>query len=145
VYVSAAQESLEVNDTETAVSMLSMAVNTLKEALDKISSLDLPKHLKEMAEKARGHMERTDKRTHMKEREVFEKVSKNIDRIMEGLRKLKEAADRGMVDKEKVAKEFSKALEHLEKLREALKEKAPEELLHKIDDAIEWIRANMPR
>ena len=143
-YVDTAVSSLGVGDLDTAVSVLSLAMDDIRSAFSRIKELDLPSRIKELVSVVGSVINATSREIVRMAAEAFAKISVGIDRLISRLELLKRLYERGRINKDVVVDEFEKALVFLERLKERLQEKAPQWLLAKADLAIKWVEENEP-
>jgi len=142
--VNASIYSLEQNDTETAVSYLALAVETLYNATSQVGELPLPGKVQAKLENAVKTMNAVRAKLAERAGDPYARISEWIDKLLAKLQDLLAKYEEGRVSAAKVKAEFTKAKRHLESLLDALEGKAPQELIDKIVSAIQWIEENMP-
>jgi len=142
--VNASIYSLEQNDTVTAITYLSMAVEKLYNATAQVASLPLPGQVQEQVRNMVKVMGKLQNKLSMASEDMYERISIFVDNTMAKLQDLLEKYQAGQVSEAKVKAEFTKAKKQLENLLRIVQDDAPSDLVQKIQDAINWIDENMP-
>ncbi len=85
------------------------------------------------------------KRMHAFYNQSYQSILIVVNVTIANLEKMLEKYQSGLIPAQAVKSAFQHALERLEKLRASLPSGAPEEVVMVVDNAIEWIKANMPQ
>jgi len=142
--VNASIYSLEQNDTETAIAYLSMAVETLYNATLQVADLPLPGQVKAQVMNMAKVMGKLQAKMAVAAGDMYERISAFVDNTLARLQDLLEKYQQGQVSEAKVKAEFAKARQQLENILRIIQDDAPQDLVQKVQDAINWIDENAP-
>jgi len=142
--VNASIYSLEQNDTETAIAYISMAVETLYNATLQVADLPLPGQVKAQVMNMAKVMGKLQAKMAVATDDMYERISAFVDNTLARLQDLLEKYQAGQVSEAKVKAEFAKAKQQLENILRIIQDDAPQDLVQKVQDAINWIDENTP-
>ena len=143
-YVNASITSLEQGDANTSIVDITLAIETIDNAISSINSSNLPRilhrHMVELhkeAEKARRAIVQGHAR-------VYSAIAFKVDKVKEHLEYLLARYENGTVPKQAVVKAFTHAYIMLERVKHALGKNAPQWLIDKINQTLQWIKQTVP-
>ncbi len=145
-YTSAAYKAaLQGNATET-IAMLDQAFQTINKTLANVSKLvPQPVMVKEKLQHEMKHAQEIVKKAHKKERvEEWTHISMEIDHKMNKLKQAYNLYKNGQLSKSQYQRMLEKTKQWLVQLENRIKDNAPQWLLEKINNALEWIQSHTP-
>ncbi|MCE4620788.1 MAG: hypothetical protein F7C33_07190 [Desulfurococcales archaeon] len=143
-YVNASIASLEQGDANTSIVDITLAIETINDAISRINVTKLPEILHKHVEKLHREAEKARTAIVHGHARVYSAIAFKIDKVKEHLEQLLAKYQNGTVSRQVIVRAFTHAYTMLVRMKHALGHNAPQWLLEKINQTIQWIKQTVP-
>ncbi len=143
-YVNASIASLEEGDANTSIVDITLAIETINDAISRINATQLPEILHKHVAKLHREAEKARMAIVHGHARVYSAMAFKVDMVKEHLEQLLAEYQNGTVSRQVVVRAFTHAYMMLERMKHALGHNAPQWLLEKINQTIQWIKQTVP-
>ncbi|MCE4621977.1 MAG: hypothetical protein F7B19_01520 [Desulfurococcales archaeon] len=144
IYINESITALEANDTNTSIMYITMAINELTTAIEKVNETGLPQIIRKELRVLRGAAEKVRRAIIWDQARLYSAISVHVDREKAKLELLIQKYNNGEITRVRLLIEAGKTYRHMVMIKQSLDDRAPNWLIQKIDAFLNWIKTNIP-
>ena len=144
IYINESIAALEINDTNTSIMYITMAINELTTAIEKVNETGLPQIIRKELRVLRAAAERVKGAIIWDQARLYSAISAHVDKEKAKLELLIQKYNNGEITRVRLLTEAGKTYKHMVMIKHSLDDRAPDWLIHKIDAFLNWIKTNIP-